>query len=73
MTTPTTATLGSRLAQRRRELGLSQVELSREVGGSQSVVAKWETGARVPSVESLAELARVLDVSADWLLGIGGE
>lgn len=37
------------LASRRRELGLSQESLSQKLGASEGMVAKWETGHKMPS------------------------
>lgn len=37
------------LAERRRALGLSQVELDEKIGATEGQVAKWESGARRPS------------------------
>ena len=41
---------GSLLREARRKAGLSQVELGRRAGVTQSVVSAYESGARQPSV-----------------------
>ena len=53
-----------------RELrGLTQSELGRLAGIAPGSVSHFETGQRVPSVESLVKLADALSVSVDALLG----
>jgi transcriptional regulator with XRE-family HTH domain len=47
---------GSVLREARRRAGLSQVELARRAGVTQSVVSAYESGARQPSVPTLARL-----------------
>jgi DNA-binding XRE family transcriptional regulator len=47
----------------RQQAGLTQAELARKVGTSQSVIARLETGAdqRTPSLTLLARIAAALD------------
>ncbi len=55
-----------------RELrGLTQAELGRRAGMAAASVSHFETGQRVPSLESLVKLADALRVSVDALLGRG--
>jgi len=49
-------------------VGLGQVELGELLGVSQAAVSDYERGRRQPNLATLAELARLLDVAADWLL-----
>jgi DNA-binding transcriptional regulator YiaG len=42
----------------RTQAGLTQAQLARAMGTSQSAIAAWENGARVPTVEALERLAR---------------
>ena len=50
---------------------MTQAELSKRIGlKTNTSVAQFETGERLPSVESLAKLAAALNVTADYLLGI---
>ena len=39
----------AQLAQRRMEMGISQIELSDQIGIAHGLVGKWESGARFPS------------------------
>lgn len=53
-----------------RELrGLSQAKLGRLAGIGPASVSHFETGQRVPTVESVVRLADALSVSVDALLG----
>ncbi|MGB9888010.1 MAG: helix-turn-helix transcriptional regulator [Moorellales bacterium] len=46
------------LVKLRAEAGLSQEELARRVGTTQSAIARMESGKVVPRLESLAKIAR---------------
>ena len=61
--------LGSRLAQLRKEAGLTQVQLAEALGVSQQMVASYEVGRRRIPVSMLAALAQALKVQIDVLLG----
>jgi transcriptional regulator with XRE-family HTH domain len=49
---------GDLLREARLRAGLTQRELARRAGTSQSAVARWESGEVVPSFERLRELVR---------------
>jgi transcriptional regulator with XRE-family HTH domain len=61
--------IGDRIAAARLDAGLTQREFSQKLSLSSGAVAQWETGGKKPTVERLAMVAAVLDVSTDWLLG----
>lgn len=60
----------SKLKELREEKGLSQVELARELGFTQSAIAKWESGERNPSLDLLISIAKFFGVTTDYLLGL---
>ena len=60
--------LGPRIAALRRSKNMSQGELARRLQVSPSAVGMYEQGRREPSAELLVRLARVLEVSVDYLL-----
>ncbi len=62
-------TVGQRIAQKRRELGLSQEGLGEKLGVSRQAIYKWESDAALPEIEKLVNLSREFSVSVDWLLG----
>lgn len=63
-------TIGQRIAQKRKELGLSQEALGEELGVSRQSIYKWESDAALPEVEKLVTLSRLFGVSVGWLLGV---
>lgn len=52
----------------RTDRGLTQGQLAKEVGVSSGNIGDWEIGRSKPGYNALAALARVFDVSADYLL-----
>lgn len=60
--------LGSRIAARRREQGLTQRQLALAMSVSPQAVSKWEHGAAFPDPVFLDELAETLDLTLDELL-----
>lgn len=61
-------TLGSRIAELRRNAGLTQETLAEKLGVTPQAVSKWETGSACPDISLLTQLARTLGVSVDELL-----
>jgi transcriptional regulator with XRE-family HTH domain len=55
---------------RREQLGYTQEELARLIGGSQKQIWRYESGTGEPSLNTLKQIAYVLHTSADWLLGL---
>lgn len=51
-------TLGQRIGQYRKTLGLSQEALGERLGVSRQAVSKWETDSATPDMENLLALAR---------------
>lgn len=63
-------TLGQRIAQKRKELGLSQEGLGEQLGVSRQTIYKWESDASLPEIEKLIALSRLFSVTVGWLLGV---
>ena len=63
-------TLGIRIAQQRKKLGLSQEALGERMGVSRQAISKWEADGAVPEIDKLIVLSRLFEVSVGWLLGI---
>ena len=61
---------GQRLAELRRLRGLTQVQLAEKLGSTQRAIKYYENEADYPPVETIVELARILSVSTDELLGL---
>ena len=63
-------TLGTRIARLRRDKGLTQVELAERLGVTQPAVSDYENDdIRVPA-DVVVEIATILGVSTDELLGL---
>lgn len=63
-------TLGQRIAQKRKEQGLSQEGLGERLGVSRQAIYKWEADASLPEIDKLITLSRIFSVSVGWLLGV---
>lgn len=50
--------------------GISQKWLAEKMNTTTATVSRYVSGDRVPSVESLVDLAQALGVSVDYLLGV---
>ncbi len=60
--------LGARIAALRREKNISQYTLAQKLGISPSAVGMYEQGRREPDCATIVKLARLFDVSTDFLL-----
>jgi len=63
----------SRLKMAREYSCATQVEVARIIKVSQSTYAGYETGRSEPSIETIAVLSKMFDVTTDWLLGVSSE
>jgi len=61
------------LKEARIKSGLSQKEVSENIGVAKSTYSLYESGNREPNVNTIKKIADVLNVSADTLLGIDEE
>jgi len=62
--------VGQRIAQKRKELGLSQEALGEQLGVSRQSISKWESDTAMPEIEKLITMSRLFSVSVGWLLGV---
>lgn len=60
-----------RLRECRKQAGLSQEELADKLCVSRQAVTKWESGRGMPNIESLQDIAKLFNVSIDYLLENG--
>lgn len=60
--------LGSRLKKARESCRLTQIEVSKKLGISNGTLSGYERNYRDPDTETLSELAKLYNVSIDWLL-----
>ena len=59
---------GKRIRELRKQSGLSQQSLAGLLAVSQDTVSLWECEKSVPPTEYLPKLAKIFDVSIDYLL-----
>ncbi|HEY7561914.1 MAG TPA: helix-turn-helix transcriptional regulator [Gaiellaceae bacterium] len=55
------AQIAGQVAERRRAMGLSQADLAKVCGTTQSAIARLEAGGRPPRIDTLLKLAHALD------------
>lgn len=66
-------TFGSRLDDTMFCQNITNQELAKKMFVSSSTISGYRTGRRSPSVTDLAALSKILDVSADYLIGLKDE
>lgn len=62
--------MAERFREMRKQRGYTQADIVKAFGVSQQQVAKWERGNSDASAETLTRLARLLQCSTDYLLGL---
>ncbi len=62
-------TIGQRIAERRKLLGISQESLGEQMGVSRQAISKWEADGAIPEIDKLIALSKLFGVSVGWLLG----
>jgi transcriptional regulator with XRE-family HTH domain len=60
--------LGARVAQARKDQGLTQVQLAERLGVAQQTLAHYEVGRARIAASMLPDLAEILDLSVDEML-----
>ena len=63
------AAFRDRLKELREEKGLTQIQLSEDLGMSRGAVGNYEAGARTPRLEDLENIADYFNVEIDYLIG----
>jgi len=69
----TLLTLGQRIRQAREQAHIRQVELARRIGISANALNSIEHGETDPRVSRVVAIARELQVSTNWLLGLDND
>jgi transcriptional regulator with XRE-family HTH domain len=60
--------LGEKIAKKRKDLGMTQMEFAEKMSVTRQTVSRWEAGAVLPDIEKLSDIAALLGVSCDYLL-----
>lgn len=62
-------TLGNRIAELRKEKGMTQEALANKLGVSNQAVSKWEANQSCPDIQLLPVIADLFEISLDSLFG----
>lgn len=62
-------TLGRRIVQNRKRLGMTQDRLAELLGVTAQAVSKWENDQSCPDINTLPKLAKIFGITTDELLG----
>lgn len=62
--------IGSRITEQRKARGLSRADLAAACGLNIKTLGMYERGDRSPDLETLAQICRSLDTSADYIIGL---
>ncbi|HAY72680.1 MAG TPA: transcriptional regulator [Ruminococcaceae bacterium] len=57
------------LKELRHDKGLTQADIAKHFGISQTMYSMYESGRRTMKIEMLCELADILETSTDYILG----
>lgn len=60
-------TVAGNIAKYRKQMGMTQIDLSEKINYSDKSISKWERGDGIPDVPTLVQLAEVFGVSVDDL------
>ncbi len=60
---------GIRIKQLRKEAGLTQAELGKQLGVVKQTISSWENNISEPNGDTLIQLSNILNTSPDYLLG----
>ena len=62
-------TLGNKIAELRKEKGMTQEALANQLGVSNQAVSKWEANQSCPDIQLLPVIADLFEISLDTLFG----
>lgn len=60
--------LGNKIAQKRKMLGMTQIEFAEKLSVTRQTVSRWEAGIVMPDIDKIGDIASLLSVSCDYLL-----
>ena len=62
--------IGNRIAELRKEKGVSRVQFAQQIGIPSTTLRNYETGVREPGHSFIVQMAKEFNVSTDYLLGL---
>lgn len=60
--------LGTKIAEKRKSLGMTQIEFAEKMHVTRQTVSRWEAGTAMPDIDKISEIADILGASCDYLL-----
>lgn len=60
--------LGNKIAYKRKDLGMTQIEFAEKQNVTRQTVSRWEAGTVLPDIDKISDIASLLNVSCDYLL-----
>lgn len=60
--------LGTKITEKRKILGMTQIEFAEKMHVTRQTVSRWEAGTAMPDIDKIGEIADILGVSCDYLL-----
>ena len=63
-------TLGTMIAELRKQHGMTQLELAEKMGVTDKAVSKWERDLSCPDINSIPNLAEIFGVSVEELMQV---
>ena len=60
--------LGNKIARKRKDLGMTQIEFADKLNVTRQTVSRWEAGTVMPDIDKISDIATLLEVSCDYLL-----
>ena len=60
--------LGNKIAAKRKDRGMTQIEFAERLSVTRQTVSRWEAGSALPDIDKIADIASILGVSCDYLL-----
>ena len=60
--------LGNKIARKRKDIGLTQIEFAEKLNVTRQTVSRWEAGTVMPDIDKISDIAEILEVSCDYLL-----
>lgn len=60
--------LGYKIAQKRKDLGMTQIDFADKLNVTRQTVSRWEAGTVMPDIDKIGDIAATLGVSCDYLL-----
>ena len=59
-----------RLAEEIKRSGITQKEIANKIGVCQQAVSSYVNGKKLPALDTLANLCKLLDLDANYIIGV---